>query len=64
MGLESKTWEWRPEMILLLTDFGGYAFNRNYDVAMLLFNHRIGQRDFLGTNTAERWNFECWKYCG
>lgn len=27
----------------------GYAFNRNYDVAMLLFNHPLGQRDFLRT---------------
>ena len=33
------------------TDFGGYAFNRNYDVAMLMFNHRLGQRDFFNTNT-------------
>lgn len=27
----------------------GYQFNRNYDVAMLMFNHRLGQRDFLTT---------------
>jgi hypothetical protein len=27
----------------------GYSFNRNYDVAMLLFNHPLGQRDFLRT---------------
>ncbi|MBC7742160.1 MAG: hypothetical protein H7061_08180 [Bdellovibrionaceae bacterium] len=27
----------------------GYQFDRNYDVAMLLFNHRMGQRDFLTT---------------
>ncbi|MEN0057763.1 MAG: hypothetical protein AAGB31_02920 [Bdellovibrio sp.] len=32
------------------TDFGGYAFHRNYDVGMLLFNHRLGQRDFLQTD--------------
>lgn len=31
-------------------DREGYAFNRNYDVAMLLFNHRLGGRDFLETN--------------
>ena len=31
-------------------DFEGYIFDRNYDVAMLLFNHRLGQRDFLTTN--------------
>lgn len=28
----------------------GYQMDRNYDVAMLLFNHRMGQRDFLTTN--------------
>lgn len=27
----------------------GYQFDRNYDVALLLFNHRMGQRDFLTT---------------
>lgn len=31
-------------------DFGGYAFHRNYNAGMLLFNHRLGQADFLGTN--------------
>lgn len=30
--------------------FEGYQFNRNYDVAMLMFNHRVGQRDFLTTD--------------
>lgn len=30
-------------------DFEGFQFDRNYDVAFLLFNHRVGQRDFLGT---------------
>lgn len=33
------------------TKFEGYQFDRNYDVAMLLFNHRLGQLDFLRTNT-------------
>ncbi|HRO67155.1 MAG TPA: alginate export family protein [Pseudobdellovibrionaceae bacterium] len=28
----------------------GFFFHRNYDVAMLLFNHRLGQRDFFRTN--------------
>lgn len=28
----------------------GYQFDKNYDVAMLLFNHRMGQKDFLTTN--------------
>ncbi len=27
----------------------GYQFDRNYDVAMLLFNHRMGGKDFLTT---------------
>ncbi len=27
----------------------GYQFDRNYDVALLLFNHRMGGRDFLTT---------------
>jgi hypothetical protein len=30
-------------------DFEGYAFHKNYDVAMLLFNHRLGNADFFGT---------------
>lgn len=30
--------------------FEGYQFNRNYDVAMLMFNHRLGKEDFLTTN--------------
>lgn len=30
-------------------NYEGYQFDRNYDVALLLFNHRLGQRDFLGT---------------
>ncbi|MBK7960273.1 MAG: hypothetical protein IPK04_03030 [Bdellovibrionales bacterium] len=32
-----------------LDNYEGYQFDRNYDVAFLLFNHRLGQRDFLGT---------------
>ena len=32
------------------TKYEGFQFDRNYDVAMLLFNHRLGQRDFLKTN--------------
>ena len=31
--------------------FGGFMFNRNYDVAMLLFNHPLGQDDFLRTRS-------------
>jgi hypothetical protein len=32
------------------TDIEGFAFHKNYDVAFLLFNHRLGQKDFLGTS--------------
>lgn len=32
------------------TDYEGFQFNKNYDVAFLLFNHRLGQRDFLTTD--------------
>jgi hypothetical protein len=31
------------------TVYEGYQFDRNYDVAMLLFNHRMGRADFLTT---------------
>ncbi len=31
-------------------NFEGYAFDQNYDVGMLLFNHRMGKKDFLNTN--------------
>lgn len=30
--------------------YEGYLFDRNYDVAFLLFNHPMGQRDFLRTS--------------
>lgn len=29
--------------------YEAYQFDRNYDVAMLMFNHRLGQADFLTT---------------
>jgi hypothetical protein len=29
--------------------YEGFVFNRNYDVAMLLFNHPLGQADFMRT---------------
>lgn len=31
-------------------DYEGFQFDKNYDVAFLLFNHRIGRRDFLTTD--------------
>jgi hypothetical protein len=30
--------------------FEGFIFDRNYDVAMLMFNHPLGRYDFLGSN--------------
>lgn len=32
-------------------NYEGFAFDRNYDVAFLMFNHPLGQRDFLRTGT-------------
>ncbi|UXR64307.1 alginate export family protein [Bdellovibrio bacteriovorus] len=54
---ESK-WDYRVRLGMATgndssNDFGGYAFNRNYDVAMLLFNHRLGGQDFLNTNVVK-----------
>lgn len=52
---ESK-WDWSLKAGMATgddaasTEFGAFAFNKNYDVAMLMFNHRLGQRDFLNTN--------------
>lgn len=53
---ESK-WDWKLKTGIATGDdsasvdeFGAYSFNRNYDVGMLLFNHRLGQADFLNTN--------------
>ncbi|WP_374029244.1 hypothetical protein [Bdellovibrio bacteriovorus] len=53
--VESK-WDWTLKAGMATGDdsgsseFSGYAFNRNYDVGMLLFNHRLGNKDFLNTN--------------
>lgn len=38
------------------TKYESYQFDRNYDVAMLLFNHRLGQRDFLKSNLIKNSN--------
>lgn len=53
--LETK-WDWKIKLGMATGDdaasaeYSAYAFNRNYDAGMLLFNHRLGQRDFLNTN--------------
>lgn len=52
---ESK-WDWKLKLGMATgddpdsVDFGAFAFNRNYETGMLLFNHRFGQKDFLHTN--------------
>jgi hypothetical protein len=53
---ESSRWNWSAKAGTASGDdpatkakFEGYIFNRNYDVAMLMFNHPLGQNDFLRT---------------
>jgi hypothetical protein len=52
-------WDWTVKLGLATgkdpasNDFGAFAFNRNYDVAMLMFNHRLGQRDFFNTDVVK-----------
>lgn len=59
---ESK-WDWNLRMGMATGDdantagtFEGYQFDRNYDVAMLMFNHRLGGADFLGTDAFKETN--------
>ncbi|WP_413558726.1 hypothetical protein [Bdellovibrio sp. HCB209] len=54
---ESK-WEWSLKTGMATgdtdsTNFSGFAFNKNYDVAMLMFNHRLGSADFFNTNAVK-----------
>ncbi len=37
-------------------NFEGFIFDRNYDVAMLLFNHPLGQADFMRTGSIREAN--------
>lgn len=37
-------------------EFEGFFFSQNYDVAFLLFNHALGQGDFLNTSALGRTN--------
>ncbi|MCM2281701.1 MAG: alginate export family protein [Bdellovibrionaceae bacterium] len=53
---ESK-WDWTLKAGVASGDdpgtnnkFEGFIFDRNYDVAMLMFNHPLGQADFLRTS--------------
>lgn len=54
---EGGKWEFGTKMGIASGDnpetvgvYEGYQMDRNYDVAMLMFNHRMGQRDFLTTS--------------
>ncbi|QLY25019.1 hypothetical protein [Bdellovibrio sp. KM01] len=54
---ESK-WDWSFKTGMATgdtaaTNFSGFAFNKNYDVAMLMFNHRLGGADFFNTNVVK-----------
>lgn len=53
---EASKWEWAAKFGVASGDKAsttgvneGYQMDRNYDVAMLLFNHRMGQADLLTT---------------
>lgn len=52
----ASQWEWKVRTGMatgddpLTDDYEGFQFDRNYDVAFLMFNHRLGQRDFFTTN--------------
>ncbi|MFZ3230845.1 MAG: hypothetical protein WA160_11620 [Pseudobdellovibrio sp.] len=55
-ALADSKWEYGAKLGLASGDnptttnvIEGYQMDRNYDVAMLLFNHRMGQKDFLTT---------------
>lgn len=58
---EQSKWEWGAKFGTSSGDnptttgvYEGYQMDRNYDVAMLMFNHRMGQADFLTTNILHR----------
>jgi hypothetical protein len=53
---EESKWKWGLKAGLASGDdpttpgkFDGFIFNRNYDVAMLMFNHPLGADDFMRT---------------
>ena len=54
----NSKWKWRlragyasGDDASTAEDFEGFAFDRNYDVGLLLFNHRLGQFDALGSSS-------------
>ncbi len=53
---EASRWKWglkagysSGDDPATVAKYEGFSFNRNYDVAMLMFNHPLGQADFLRT---------------
>ena len=55
-ALDGEKWEYGAKLGIASGDnpntvgvYEGYQFDKNYDVAMLLFNHRMGRADFLTT---------------
>lgn len=54
---ENSLWVWGAKAGYVSGDnpdtqgkYEGYVFDRNYDVAFLLFNHQLGQADIFGTS--------------
>ncbi len=53
----ASQWDWKVRVGMATgddpttDDYEGFQFDRNYDVAFLMFNHRLGQKDFFTTNT-------------
>lgn len=56
-ALADSNWAWNLKLGSVsgndpnTTKYEGYLVNRNYHVAMLLFNYSLGQGDILGTNS-------------
>lgn len=55
-ALDESKWEYSAKLGVAsgdnpttTTKYEGYQFDQNYDVALLMFNHRMGQADFLTT---------------
>jgi hypothetical protein len=52
---DASSWEFSSKLGVVsgdnpdTADFEGYQLDRNYDIAILMFNHRMGQADFFNT---------------
>ncbi len=56
---EASRWKWGLKSGVATGDdpstdakFEGFTFNRNYDVALLLFNHALGEEDYFRTRSS------------